>query len=87
MEKVKYPVITQPEDGAEIDVKRFKLYGFTVKVQCKNCKNILEIDHDGCDYFSYPQINTPINLDFYCDDCSTETSIKVKINISVDFVE
>lgn len=61
--------IEQDEEiSVEIEVKRFYIPGVTVYSTCPNCMKEHKFDFDN-EYISYPVVNAPEKVHFYCTDC------------------
>jgi len=70
--------ITQDTEVSELEIK--KLYvPYKITETCPKCGKKLESQ----DYFSYPKLNSPEEVYFYCDDCNEELTRLIKINIIV----
>ncbi len=64
------------------DCKRFYLPGVVLHQNCSKCNEILT--WDGSDhYLGYPVVNKPFTLNFYCEECNTDTKIQVVLNVSL----
>lgn len=64
------------------DEKRYYLPIVLTK-ECESCKKLLEVDLDS-NYLSYPIINKPYEIWFYCEDCDTEYKDFITLRISIE---
>lgn len=71
-------IIGQPK--GEIDVKRFYLEGLEMKIICPNCN----YEYDFNDYLSYPNVNIPININCYCNECENEWKEKIILKVNLE---
>lgn len=76
--------ITNTQEAAEIDVKRFYIPGTTISSVCPKC-HTRETRDLGDHYLMYPKLNTPFNYFFYCqnEDCQYEWSEKVILRVTL----
>lgn len=74
------------EAAGRIDVKRFHLPGIKTKSTCEHCgvESIKDMD---VEYLSYPVINRPFDLGFYCGYCDHEWAERVRLRISLELAK
>jgi hypothetical protein len=69
-----------------IDEKRFSLGGCRIESDCPKC-GVVSIKDYYLSYpetnLSYPETNMPIDLGFYCYDCSAEWDVQIIVRISI----
>ena len=66
----------------ELEIKRFYLEGLDVTAVCPHCDKEIELDQ----YLSYPDMNIPIDIDFYCNECDSEWSEKAILKVSLEVI-
>ena len=73
-------IINQP--SGILEVKRLYLDELEMFIICPNCGHERKWDN----YFYYPEINTPINIHFYCSECEHEWEEKVILKINLELI-
>lgn len=74
------------ESQEELEVKRFYLPNIKVIDNCPKCNK--EIVFDGnMNYISYPKLNSPESVHFYCEDCDEEWEKNIKLTVNVEVCE
>lgn len=63
------------------DTKRFYM-PIAIKAKCPKCKSDMIRDFKD-QYLSYPIFNKDIEEYFYCDECDSEFSFDMQVNISL----
>lgn len=71
-------IVDQPI--GEIEVKRFYIEGLKMYYTCPS-KN-----HMWNDYLSYPDMNIPMDLHLYCNECDHEWTEKIILKVSIEVV-
>lgn len=87
------PVEVVRTQGAEqsegLDIKRFYVPGCKITSKCPKCGATVEKDL-GQHYLSYPSLDKPTEVDFYCDDdrggCDNEWTGLVQVSIEIKAV-
>jgi len=69
--------------GTEINVKRFYIDGVVLKEICPECGKILTTNLEE-QYLSYPVIEMPEEIAFYCDDCDEYYNFKYIIEMHIN---
>lgn len=57
---------------------------YILKWKCDKCGENMGRDLSE-EYLSYPQLDTPFEMDLYCWECENETTVKVKLEIVYNF--
>lgn len=68
-----------------IDTKRFYVPAKIIGT-CDSCGGSIQTDYSD-NYLMHPCANTVINTSINCYDCGIETSIKIKLSITISLVE
>ena len=71
------------EDEFVIDTKRLYL-PLVFSSPCPKCNGVLERDLSES-YLSYPSLNTPQTVSFYCGECHEEWTEEFTLRLSVEF--
>lgn len=82
-------VIGQPKGdlGEELDIKRFYIPGVILEVDCPQCGQTLQQDLEH-DYLSFPSLDKPETVYFYCDECGLEEiEGQIVLHLSIEAVE
>lgn len=59
-------IIKEGDGKGSLDVKRFIVPNLSIKAKCPYCGEMVESNQTIWDgYFSYPEVNQPITLNFY----------------------
>lgn len=63
----------------KVDDKRF-YHGHKITDECPRCKRTAQFH----DYLSYPLIDEPICIYFYCEHCNFEWTGQIKLTINIE---
>lgn len=67
-------------------IKRCYVGDMVIEMPCPNCKNIIMNDFEE-QYLSYPVVGRKDYIYFYCENCSSEFELPIKIKSAKMVVE
>lgn len=68
--------------AGEVDCKRFYLPGVVLRTVCPKC-SAPHVRDFGDHYLSYPTMNAPEVHTLYCDGCSHEWPVTLRLTVSL----
>ena len=69
----------------EIDVKRFHLDNVVFESSCPSCREMVMFDLSS-GYISYPSVNAPVAIPFYCGECDRDWEEAAMFEVKVRVV-